>query len=75
MDASGSDGKKIGQVREVRDQEFLVSRPMGKEIFVPFSACQADHDQVVLNVNENQVDQQNWRTLDIGQFEGGQPHQ
>ena len=32
------DGKRLGSVKEVRGDEFLIDRPMARDYWVPFSA-------------------------------------
>jgi hypothetical protein len=65
MDVVGRDGGHIGTVKEVRGNEFLVDRPMARDIFVPFSACNVSGGQVQLNVRANEVDNQGWRTPEV----------
>ncbi len=60
MDVVGSDGKSVGTVKEVRDNDFLVDRPMAHDVYVPFSACNATNGQVRLNVRAGDVDKQGW---------------
>jgi hypothetical protein len=64
MDVVDSNGSKIGQVKEVRDNDFLVDRPMAQDIYIPFNACKAAQDQVVLNISSNMIDQQHWQTAE-----------
>lgn len=37
------DGEPVGKVKEIRDDAFLVDRPLKTDVFIPFS----DVDQVV----------------------------
>lgn len=60
MDVVGSDGKAVGTVKEVRDNDFLVDRPVAFDVYVPFSACNAANGLVQLNVPARDVDKQGW---------------
>jgi hypothetical protein len=44
MNVNSIDGQRIGHVKEVRDQEFLVDRPMARDLWVPFEAVLATED-------------------------------
>ncbi len=61
MDVIGRNGEAIGQVKEVRSYDFLVDRPMARDIYVPFDACQStDNGKIRLNIRAGDVDNQNW---------------
>lgn len=60
MEVVSSDGKRIGNVKEVREQEILVDRPMARDMYVPISACTPTDVQVKLHINESDVDKQDW---------------
>ena len=68
------DGERVGQVKEVRADEFLVDRPMARDLWVPFSAMlgaedyssnfrrgPAEKPSVVLSVEHARIDDQRWR--------------
>jgi hypothetical protein len=73
MDVKSMDGQRVGRVKEVREQEFLVDRPMARDLWVPFGAVLATEDysgnvrgpvqptEVVLSVSSAHVDRQGWR--------------
>jgi hypothetical protein len=73
MDVTSIDGERIGQVKEVLEQEFLIDRPLARDLWVPFAAVLATEDytgnyrgpvqptQVVLSVSAAHVDRQGWR--------------
>ena len=74
MDVVGIDGEAIGRVKAVGDSEFLVDRPLARDVFVPFAAVlvtssgaekfrggPAQADQVRLSVSAAHVDDQGWR--------------
>jgi hypothetical protein len=66
MDVIGRDGQEVGQIKEVRSNDFLVDRPMARDIYVPFDACQStDNGQIRLNVRADDVDNQNWPEPDL----------
>jgi HSP20 family protein len=61
MAVVGSDGAQVGTVKEVRDRDFLVDRPMHRDTYIPESAVrEATGSQVVLTIPADQVDQQGW---------------
>ena len=61
MEVVGSDGNRVGRVKEVRDSDFLVDRSPQRDVYVPFDAVQAVVDgRVVLNVPAGQVGYTDW---------------
>jgi osmotically-inducible protein OsmY len=61
MDVVGSDGANVGTVKAVHGTDFHVDRPMGRDVFVPFSAVRTvDGERVMLTVRADQVDDQRW---------------
>lgn len=74
MNVSSIDGEQLGKVKEVSGTEFLLNRPLARDLWVPFSAVLAAEersgtfrrgptvpDEVVLNISAAHVDAQNWR--------------
>ena len=73
MQVTSMDGESIGKVKEVGEGEFLVDRPLARDLWVPFSAVLATQDYtrnyrgpvqptaVVLEVSAAHVDRQGWR--------------
>ena len=68
----GSDGEKVGAVKEVHGTDFLLERPMGRDLFVPFSAVRTvDGERVLLSCRAAEIDDQHWPTPDLtGSNEG-----
>ncbi len=63
MDVLGSDGKKVGTVKEIHDYDILIDRTLATDVHVPFSAIQnVNSNQVHLNVPSDQVDKMHWST-------------
>jgi hypothetical protein len=61
MDVVGSDANRIGQVKEVRDLDFLVDRAGQRDLYVPFNAVRdVMGDQIVLVMPSSQVENQGW---------------
>jgi ferritin-like metal-binding protein YciE len=61
MRVIGSDKGRIGQVRDVRDNDFLVDLPMQRDVYVPFDAIQeVTIDLVMLNIPSNRVGDMGW---------------
>ncbi len=74
MAVASIDGERIGKVKLVRDGEFLIDRPLARDLWVPFSSVLATEDysgkyrggpaepvQVVLAVSAAHIDSQGWR--------------
>jgi hypothetical protein len=73
MQVTSIDGEPIGKVKEVGEAEFLVDRPLARDLWVPFGAVLATEDYtsnyrgpvqptaVVLEVTAAHVDRQGWR--------------
>ncbi len=74
MEVHSLDGEVIGKIKEVGDNEFLVDRPLARDLWIPFSAILAAEDyssnfrrgpaerpSVVLEVGHSRVDEQGWR--------------
>jgi hypothetical protein len=61
MDVVGADGEKIGTVKEVHGTDFLLDRPMARDLFVPFGAVRTvDGERVMLAIRSEQIDEQDW---------------
>ncbi len=64
MDVLGSDGERIGEVKELRDNDFVVDRHLATDIYVPFEVVQTIRaNQVVINVPAAQVDTYGWAKM------------
>lgn len=73
MEVTSLDGERLGTVKEVAAGEFLIDRPLARDLWVPFDAVLATQDytgnvrgpvqppSVVLNVSAAHVDSQDWR--------------
>jgi hypothetical protein len=60
-DVFDAEGNSVGTVKEVRANDFLLDRPMARDLYVPFSAVQStDGGRVTLNVPDDQFDAQGW---------------
>ncbi len=61
MQVVGSDMESIGQVRDVRDGDFLIDIPMHRDVYAPFNAIQnMDGKRVVLNIPASNVNDMHW---------------
>jgi|GEM_PF-1107477 len=65
MEVVGSDTAFIGNIRDVRANDFLVDTPMRRDLYVPFTAIQSVEEdaaagRVVLNVLGSQVEAMGW---------------
>jgi hypothetical protein len=73
MPVNSMDGQTIGKIKELGDNEFLLDRPMARDLWVPYSAVFATEDYsgnvrgpvqattVVLEVSSAHIDRQGWR--------------
>jgi hypothetical protein len=68
MQVIGVDGEQIGKVKQIRDNDFLLDRPMARDLFVPYQFILSVPDQwekgpneVVLTISSAHVDSQNWQ--------------
>ncbi len=73
MDVVSIDGERIGKVKQVRQSDFLMDRPLARGLWVPFTAVveAGEHggafrrgptqpSEVVLGVSSAHVDEQGW---------------
>ncbi len=60
MEVLGNQGKYIGLIKEIRDHDFLVNRPMRRDVYVPFDACQQVNGKMVLKFSADDIDNQGW---------------
>lgn len=65
MEVVGRNYNNVGQVKEVRSNDFLVDRPMARDVYVPFSAARIADGQIQLSVRDTEVDNQSWETPEI----------
>jgi hypothetical protein len=61
MQVVGDDGRVVGQVRDVHDFDFIMTRSERPPIYVPFMAVGKVSDNLVsLNIPADEVDTQDW---------------
>ncbi len=60
MDVLGSDGERVGKVKDVRSDDFLLDRFGARDPYVPLTACHTADEQVRLDVPSTDVDNQGW---------------
>ena len=61
MAVVGSDASQVGQVKDVRDADFLVDRPRQRDVYVPFDAIQeTTGNRIMLNLPADRVDDMDW---------------
>jgi hypothetical protein len=54
------EGKSIGRVKEVRTTDFLLNRPLARDVYVPYFESRYDGEQVVVNVLADEIMDQGW---------------
>ncbi|HSL43667.1 MAG TPA: BON domain-containing protein [Anaerolineales bacterium] len=69
MEVVGRDGENVGEVKEVRSNDFLVDRSMARDVYIPINACQTTGGQVRLNVRADEVDNQGWEMPELFETE------
>ncbi len=63
----GADDREVGHVKEVRRTDFLVDRTLARDLYVPYSACEAlDGGRIKLKVPAGAVGEQGWATPGAG---------
>lgn len=61
MEVFSLDDHKVGSVKEVRISDFLVNRPLARDVFVPFECVRtADGGRVSLKIASGEIDDQGW---------------
>jgi hypothetical protein len=66
MRVVGRDNEDIGEVKEIQGSEFLVDRPIARDVYVPIDACEdISNDRIKLNVDADKVNDQGWRNPDL----------
>ena len=61
MEVLDAETERVGQVKEVRASDFLVARPLQRDVYVPFAAIrEVTGNQVVLTVASDHVDALRW---------------
>lgn len=67
MHVVGIDGEQIGQVQDMRDGSFTLSRANGQRpLYVPSRAIQSvQNDQVVLTTRSSEVENQGWESATL----------
>jgi hypothetical protein len=60
MEVFDSEGKKVGKVKDVRTSDFLLTRLLAKNYYVPFIVCTTSTDGVHLNVKGDEMKDQGW---------------
>jgi ferritin-like metal-binding protein YciE len=61
MEVVGQDTGNVGTVKEMRDGDFLIDRPMKRDVYVPYNAIQnIDGGRAILNIPAGQVDSMGW---------------
>jgi hypothetical protein len=74
MTVTGLDGEPVGKVKQVAETEFLIDRPLARDLWVPYQSVMAAEGhgdgfravpprptEVVLAVTAAHVDAQGWR--------------
>jgi hypothetical protein len=63
MEVLGSDQEFIGEIKELREGDFLVDRPLQRDIYVPYDAIREIYvDSVTLSMPVDAVDRIGWPT-------------
>lgn len=65
MEVVGRDGGHIGEVKEIRSNDFLVDRPMERDVYIPFNAGQVSGGQIRLSVRADEINDQGWEMPEL----------
>lgn len=65
MNVGDRDGHFIGTVKEIRGHEFLIDRPLARDLWVPSNTARIAGGQIVLNILADEIEHQGWRTAEI----------
>ena len=65
MNVGDREGSFIGTIKEIRNQEFLLDRPMARDVWVPIHDCNIMGGQVVLNILADEIAEQDWRVSEF----------
>jgi len=61
MEVCDLEGNRLGEVKEMRGSEFLLDRPMRRDVYVPFDAVQdVRGDRITLRYRESEIGDLNW---------------
>lgn len=58
-------GEKAGNVKEVRGNDFLVDRPMARDLYIPFDAAKVEGGKARLRVSSDKIEDQGWPAPDV----------
>lgn len=63
MEVFGLQGKRIGTLKEIHDNDFLIDRPMAPDVHVPLGSIQkVENGQIHLTIPADQLDKMHWPT-------------
>lgn len=65
MEVVGRDSERVGQVKKVRSNDFLIDRAMARDVYVPMNAANVERGRIHLNVQAGEVDNQGWEMPEI----------
>lgn len=61
MAVFGTDGERVGRVKEVHEHDFLIDRSLARDLSVPFEAIQiVTDDGLILTTRADEVDAADW---------------
>ncbi|MBI3970372.1 MAG: DUF2171 domain-containing protein [Chloroflexi bacterium] len=63
MPVFGAEGEQVGTIKEVRDRDFLLDRPMLRDVFVPVDSIRdATGSRVTLSIRAGDIDEMGWES-------------
>jgi hypothetical protein len=66
MEVMDADGDRIGEIKEIRNGDFLIDRPMRRDIYVPQHAIrEVSGDRVILAQRKDEIDDLNWESPEL----------
>ncbi len=63
MEVVDAEGNRLGEVKDLRGGDFLLDRPMRRDLFVPFSAVrECSGNRVTLRFRDDEIHDQKWES-------------
>lgn len=65
MDVMSADGEMVGKVKAVRESDFLLDRPMARDVYVPYDSAEISGERVRLTIPSDQISRMDWPSPDL----------
>ncbi len=61
MEVADRNGRRIGQVKDIGYNDFLLARRLARDVYVPMNAVQRIAREIQLEIDKDQIDEMGWR--------------